>query len=138
VNLEVDPGDALPITCDPRKVKQVLVNLLQNALDATPRGGRVMASTSHDASGAARFVIDDSGPGLTDEVRGRLFTPGATTKAAGSGLGLVIARAIAEQHGGTLTLSDRPEGGCRAELCLPKWPPAEPAAPPSAPPEVNA
>lgn len=125
VVLVVDPGDGSPITCDPRKVKQVLVNLLQNALDATPRGGSVAARTEHTAEGV-RFLVDDSGPGLADEVRGRLFTPGATTKAAGSGLGLTIARAIAEQHGGSLTLEERPQGGCRAVLVLPSEPPASP------------
>jgi signal transduction histidine kinase len=127
VVLVVDPGDGSPITCDPRKVKQVLVNLLQNALDATPRGGSVAARTEHTAAGV-RFLVDDSGSGLADEVRGRLFTPGATTKAAGSGLGLTIARAIAEQHGGSLTLEERPQGGCRAVLVLPREAPAPAAA----------
>ncbi len=124
VSLRVDPGDAVALRCDPRKVKQVLVNLLQNALDATPRGGTVTARTAHGA-GVARFIIEDTGPGLASEVRDRIFRPGATTKPDGSGLGLVIARAIAEQHGGSVTLTDRPEGGCRAELTLPLSPPAD-------------
>ena len=119
VELRVDPGDAMPIQCDPRKVKQVLVNLLQNALEATPKGGRVTLRTAHHTGGAARFIIDDSGAGLTEEIRTRLFTPGTTTKPDGTGLGLTIARAIAEQHGGSLTLEDREDGGCRAELTLP-------------------
>jgi len=119
VALRVDPGDASPIHCDPRKVKQVLVNLLQNAMEATPKGGQVTLRTAHHTGGAARFIIEDSGTGLTPEIRKALFSPGATTKTDGTGLGLTIARAIAEQHGGTLTLEDRAHGGCRAVLTLP-------------------
>ncbi len=122
VTLKVDPGDATPIHCDPRKVKQVLVNLLQNALEATPTGGQVNLRTAHHAGGAAHFIIDDSGAGLSAEIRERLFSPGATTKAEGAGLGLTIARAIAEQHGGSLTLDNRKSGGCRAVLTLPPRP----------------
>lgn len=134
VSLKVDPGDATPIHCDPRKVKQVLVNLLQNALEATQGGGQVRLSTAHRPGGAATFLIEDSGPGLSPELHDRLFSPGATTKSEGTGLGLTIARAIAEQHGGTLTLVDRPEGGCRAELTLPQRP-AEPPDDAPAPPD---
>jgi signal transduction histidine kinase len=115
------------LRADPRKVKQVLVNLVQNALDASPPGGAVrLAAADRDGGGVVIDVLDD-GPGLAAEVRGRLFTPGATTKAAGSGLGLTIARAIAEQHGGGLDLEARAEGGCRARLWLPATPPETPA-----------
>jgi signal transduction histidine kinase len=107
------------VRCDPRKVKQVLVNLVQNALDATPAGGRVTLRTEPAAPDRVLLVVEDTGPGLAPEVRRRLFQPGITTKSGGSGLGLTIARAIAEQHGGTLALEERPAGGCRATLTLP-------------------
>jgi two-component system sensor histidine kinase HydH len=112
-----------PVRCDPRKVKQVLVNLVQNALDATPRAGRIVMRCEAGAEDQALFVVEDTGPGLAPEVRRRLFQPGTTTKSGGSGLGLTIARAIAEQHGGSLTLEERPGGGCRATLTLPNEPP---------------
>jgi signal transduction histidine kinase len=115
-------GARSALRADPRKIKQVLVNLVQNALDASPAGGEVRLTTADRDGGGVEFEVCDDGPGLADEVRGRLFTPGATTKAAGSGLGLTIARAIAEQHGGGLDLEARPEGGCRARLWLPASP----------------
>ena len=126
VTLSFDGGAVEPILCDRRKVKQVLVNLVQNALEATPRGGAISVTIEPGPTEGVRFVIADTGPGIADEIRSRLFKPGATTKTDGSGLGLTIARAIAEQHGGTLTLDRREAGGCRAELTLP----ARPAEPP--------
>lgn len=128
VALETQLAPCGAVAADPRKLRQVLVNLIQNALDATPAGGRVVLRVGPAPDGGARFVVEDDGPGLADEVRGRLFTPGATTKTAGSGLGLVVARSIVEQHGGTLALAERAEGGVRAVCTVPARPPAGPAA----------
>jgi signal transduction histidine kinase len=61
----------------------------------------------------------DRGSGLAGELRARMFDPGVTSKARGSGLGLTIVRALAEQHGGAVTLGDRDGGGCVAEVRLP-------------------
>ncbi len=122
VKLAQAGGQGEPITCDPRKVKQVLINLLQNALDATPQGGQVAARIELGEGGSALFVIEDSGSGIAEEIRRRLFQPGTTTKPGGSGLGLTIAQAIAQQHGGSLVLEDRAGGGCRAVLSLPAIP----------------
>lgn len=123
------------VRCDPRKAQQVLVNLLQNALDVARAEVTLAVS---DIPDGVRFEVRDDGPGLAPEVRGRLFTVGATTKPDGSGLGLVIARAIAEQHGGALTLSERDDGGCVARFDLPLSGPAaatgaDPATTPSSP-----
>jgi signal transduction histidine kinase len=121
VDLAVRPG-AAEARCDPRKVKQILVNLVQNALDATPRGGEVVVEAAGGAGKAARVRVLDRGRGVDPAIAGELFSPGATTKPAGSGLGLTIARALARQHGGELTLSPRPGGGTVAELELPAAP----------------
>jgi signal transduction histidine kinase len=107
------------VNCDPQKVKQALLNLVQNGLDATPPGGTVEVRAALCDGGRAEIAVLDGGAGLAPAVAGRLFTPGLTTKERGSGLGLVVARSIAEQHGGALTLANRPAGGCVATLTLP-------------------
>jgi signal transduction histidine kinase len=106
------------VSCDPRKVKQVLVNLLQNAIEASPPGRCVELACATEGGFSTARVLD-RGPGLADSIAARLFEPGATTKPRGSGLGLTIARALARQHGGEVVLSAREGGGCVAELKLP-------------------
>ncbi|MBN1774794.1 MAG: HAMP domain-containing histidine kinase [Deltaproteobacteria bacterium] len=133
VELQVVAERTPPLRCDPRKVQQVLVNLLQNALEASPRGTVVVLRARPGEGGGVEFQVEDRGCGLAPEVRDRLFRPGVTTKPAGTGLGLVVARSIAEQHGGTLTLADRPGGGCLARCAIPAElpvPTGEPAAEP--------
>ena len=128
VRLSLDDSGAAPVRCDPRKVRQVLVNVLQNALDASPEGASVTVETALAQGGGARVTVRDQGPGVAPTVASRVFEAGVTTKARGSGLGLTVARALARQHGGDLTLRSGPEGGCVAEVTLPDAPPAEATA----------
>ena len=110
------------VACDPRKVEQILINLVQNALEVAPSGTAVELELGASAGGGVRVEVRDHGPGLAASVRGRAFEPGVTGKAEGSGLGLTIARALARQHGGELELGERDEAGgdgCVATLSLP-------------------
>lgn len=124
VTLRSDPGQDLVVECDAQKVKQALVNLIQNAIEASPRGAEVRIATESAGGDNAAVRVVDEGPGIDDELRQRLFTPGFTTKDRGTGIGLVVARSVIEQHGGALRLENRAGGGCTAVLTLPRKPAA--------------
>ena len=102
----------------------VLVNLLLNALDAMPHGGRLGVELESVEGGGARLTVTDTGAGIAAEIAGRLFTPFATTKAAGTGLGLSLSSRILKEHGGEITAGNRPGGGAAFAVVLPS-PPAE-------------
>ncbi len=118
VRMEVVVDAYGTVRCDPQKIRQVLVNLVENALQHTPPGGTVRLRVARDGP-VARIHVEDDGPGLSPEAARHAFEPGYTTRAGGSGLGLTVARSIARQHGGDLTLTNRPGGGAVATLTLP-------------------
>jgi signal transduction histidine kinase len=108
-------------TVDPRQVRQVIVNLLRNAIEATPAGGRVEVRTFREP-GHVVLDVADSGPGVPDGQRDLIFEPFYSTKDQGTGLGLSVALRIVQEHGGTLEVVPG-EGACfRMRL------PAAPAA----------
>lgn len=112
---------AAHLRCDPRKVRQIVINLVQNAIDATPRGARVQVEVERDAEGAAIRVVDE-GSGLAEGASEKVFSGRFTTKDEGHGIGLVVARGLARQHGGELSLENGPSRGCIATLRLPSVP----------------
>jgi two-component system sensor histidine kinase HydH len=127
VMLERDLLPCPPILGDEERLRQVLVNLGLNALEAVGDGGRVRVSSrpeaaDPDATAAGAHVvlaIDDDGPGVPSDVRDRVFEPFFTTKAKGSGLGLSIVHAIVAQHGGSIAAVESDLGGARFALRLP-------------------
>ena len=122
VEVRLDVKPELSVKADARKVKQVVINLVQNAIDVTAQGGAVDVVVAPRGEGAMVSVLD-RGPGVKDLER--VFEPGVTTKEQGNGLGLTIARLLARQHGGDVRLAPREGGGTVAELSLP----GEPGAP---------
>jgi two-component system sensor histidine kinase HydH len=126
LSIEVEAPERATLACDARKVRQVMINLLQNALDASPRGERVTMRIEARAQ-SLRTLIIDHGAGLLPELKDRLFEAGVTSKEHGSGIGLVTARALCRQHGGDLTLTPNPSGGVIAMLELPRNPEGVPA-----------
>ncbi|MEZ4330815.1 MAG: sensor histidine kinase [Myxococcota bacterium] len=107
---------AVPIA--PTPFREVLTILLRNAAEAMHGAGRCTIDVSRRADDC-RIEIGDEGEGLAPDASGRLFTPGFTTKTGGSGFGLFLARRIAEDHGGSLSLESGPEKGAIAVLALP-------------------
>src|SRR6266849_6300345 len=110
-------GDAV-IEADPRRLKDALFNLVGNAVEATPQGGRVEVEID-EVERAARIAVRDSGRGMPPEVLDRIGTPFFTTRDEGTGLGVVVARATFAQHGGSLVYSSEPGQGTTAMGTLP-------------------
>jgi len=111
-------GTPVLIQADPDQLEQLFINLVRNAVDAAlETGGGVQLSWERTAR-RVRVYVDDTGPGLANTAN--LFVPFFTTKPAGTGIGLVLCRQIAEAHGGTVSLADRRDThGCRATVSLP-------------------
>jgi len=122
VRIAVRSEGDVELVCDARKIEQVLINLLQNSLEVAPAGSEVVIEVTGRDKSEARVRILDRGPGLPAEIADRVFEAGVTGRPDGSGLGLPVARQLARQHGGDLTLGPRPGGGCVAELVLPRAP----------------
>jgi signal transduction histidine kinase len=117
-----DDGGSAAVEIDAIQVKQVLLNLVQNAVQAVQgdgrSDGRVRVGVTRDATQVV-FTVDDNGPGVPRDERQRIFTPFYTTKDQGTGLGLAIAHTVVSLHGGTLSVDDAPGGGARFRVSLP-------------------
>jgi signal transduction histidine kinase len=119
VTLVVDGVDALPaIDGDAGQIRQVLTNLIENALHAVGSAGQVRISGAR-SDGGVEVAIEDSGPGVDPDTRRRLFEPLITTKQKGIGLGLALVKRIVERHGGTVAYEPGPGTGARFVVRLP-------------------
>ncbi len=122
VPVVLDGLDDLPVVeGDPGQLRQVFVNLLDNAVfAASPRGE--VAVRGRRVDGAIELDVEDTGPGVDPATQRRLFEPLITTKERGTGLGLALVKRIAERHGGSVRYADRAGGGARFTVRLPGEP----------------
>ena len=118
VRFEHPPGGVRYVG-DGEQLQQVLVNLVLNALDAMPAGGRLEVQLRAAADGRVELAVLDTGPGIADGMAGKLFQPFVSSKETGLGLGLVTSRRIVEDHAGTIVGGNRPGGGAAFVVRLP-------------------
>lgn len=107
-----------PLEADPNYLKQLLLNLILNGVQAMPEGGTLTVAADADKD-YLRLAVTDRGVGIKPEAAMKIFEPYFTTKPNGSGLGLSIARRIAEAHGGKITVESEPQRGSRFQVFLP-------------------
>jgi nitrogen fixation/metabolism regulation signal transduction histidine kinase len=110
--------DLPPARADSGQLRRALINLVDNAVSATPEGGRVRIA-ARVADGHAVLAVEDDGPGIPAADRERVFEPDFSTKGRGSGLGLAIVARIAAEHGGRVRVEENAPHGCRFLL---EWP----------------
>ena len=119
VHLSLHVPDGLPtLSLDPGQIRQAFLNLVRNAAEAMPGGGRITIQVRAQASGV-EVAVRDTGMGIPEDIRDKIFDPFFTTKDGGTGLGLAIARHIAVDHGGSLRCESGPGIGTTFRLCLP-------------------
>jgi len=117
----VEDGPLPPLDFDPKQLRQVLINLFKNALEAMPRGGEIAISTRVSGQNA-EIVLADTGEGMDTEVAANIFQPYFTTKAQGTGLGLAICQSIIRGHGGSISVKSTPGKGTAFTIQLPLAP----------------
>jgi signal transduction histidine kinase len=117
VDIDVPPNTLL--TADREMIRRALLNLVLNALDAMPDGGSLVI-TSYDQPRGFELEVADSGPGLPEEAKRRVFEPFYSTKQNGTGLGLAFVQHVAEAHGGSVTATNCPEGGAAFTITIPR------------------
>ncbi len=109
--------EQLQVRADQDALRHLLFNLLLNAVEAGD-GGIEITCRAEEIPAGVRLLVEDNGPGLNASPE-KCFQPFFTTKEQGSGLGLSVCARLAQAHGGVVSLTNRPEGGCRAEVVLP-------------------
>lgn len=118
VKLVVSGDPNLQLDADGPKLRQALLNLVINAIQASPRGSTVSLMVTSDCEGA-RITVRDDGVGMTPEVLERIRKPYFTTKEGGTGLGVAVARGIVEQHGGHMDIKSASGKGTTISIVLP-------------------
>jgi len=125
IELELDVASDLPtVLADQGQIRQALLNLIRNAREAMPKGGRIAVRVRRAGDGGVALVVEDEGPGIDPDLYQHLFEPFFTTKSHGTGLGLAITQQIVKAHGGSIDCEPRTRDGTgtRFTLLLPGAP----------------
>ena len=119
VRFSADIAESLPpVNADARMLRGAISNLIENAFQATPRGGEVFLCAD-ERERRIRIIVEDSGAGVPRDLLPKIFDPYFSTKSTGTGLGLAIARKAIEEHGGTIEAENKHEGGLKVTIELP-------------------
>ena len=112
------PANTPAFECDPEQMKQVILNLAINAVQAMTEAGEIVLA-ARESGGSVVLSVQDRGPGIKDEDLDKIFNPFYTTKDAGTGLGLSVVHQIVTQHGGVVTVQQNAAGGMTFSLTIP-------------------
>lgn len=115
----------LTIKCDPNQLKQLFINLIKNAMDATPNGGVIQLTARPKGDTQVEVIVKDDGIGIPEEILSQLGKPFYTTKEKGTGLGLTVCNQIIQSHQGKISFDSTPGKGTTVTVTLPKSLPEE-------------
>ena len=116
-NIKID--DALAADADPQLLKRVFINLVTNAVQAMPKGGELAIKAQDSGQGQVKIVVEDTGEGISDEIKPKIFTPLFTTKPKGQGFGLAVCKRVIEAQGGTISFESQVGKGTAFTMSLP-------------------
>ena len=120
IEIELRLATESPLTqSDPGQIRQALLNVVRNSMEAMPEGGTIRVETLLSST-ACRIVVEDNGPGIPDTELHRVFEPFYSTKSAGTGLGLSLTQQILADHGGHIDVESNTPRGARVSLSLPR------------------
>lgn len=119
ITLQTNLTDHIQVDGDSEKLHQLLLNLVLNAIQASPAGATITVSLDRTDTGHARLRVKDEGEGIPEKVQPHLFEPFFTTKASGTGLGLAVVKAIVDDHRGEIAIDSRPGAGTEVRVTLP-------------------
>jgi len=117
-NLQID--NELTVNADPQLLKRVLINLVTNSIQAMPEGGVLTLEAHPNAAGQVKIIVEDTGIGIPEEFRDKIFLPLFTTKSRGQGFGLSVCKRVIEAHGGTIIFESQVGKGTRFIITLPQ------------------
>jgi PAS domain S-box-containing protein len=119
IQANIQVQGALTVQADPQLLKRVLINLITNAEQAMPDGGELTVKAHGSSQGKVQIIVEDTGNGIPEEIKSKIFTPLFTTKSKGQGFGLAVCKRVIEAQGGTITFESQVGKGTKFIIELP-------------------